>query len=123
MLIGLLMAVFLVGILYHVVGIGDAVLHRERMQDAADAAAFSGAVLHARGMNLVVLINIIMAALLAILVALKLLQSLLHIAIALCAALSFFVPALASAIPTLTTVERNVGNASRVLSFSVRSRG
>ena len=41
------------------------------MQEAADATAFSAAVLHARGMNLLVMINLIMACVLAVRVALK----------------------------------------------------
>ncbi len=74
MVLGLFMAVFAAGCLYYVVGIGDAIWQRERMQDAADAAAFSAAVLHARGMNLIALVNMTMAALLAVLIALKLVE-------------------------------------------------
>ncbi len=81
MIMGVFMAVMLVGLIYYVVGIGDAILYRERMQDAADSAAFAGAVLHARGMNFIALINIVMAALLAILVALKLVETLAWIGI------------------------------------------
>ncbi|MDP3276817.1 MAG: hypothetical protein Q8Q09_16575 [Deltaproteobacteria bacterium] len=69
MIIGLFFALFLVGALYYLLGIGASILYRERMQDAADSAAFAGAVLKARGMNLIALINIIIAALLAILIA------------------------------------------------------
>ncbi len=68
MIIGLFFALFLVGTLYYLIGIGEAIIYRERMQDAADTAAFAGAVLKARGMNLIALINIIMAGLLAILI-------------------------------------------------------
>lgn len=66
MVIGIFIAMMLVGMLYYVWGIGGAVLFRERMNDAADASAFSAGVVHARGMNLLVLINIIMAALAAV---------------------------------------------------------
>ncbi len=66
MVIGVFIAAMLVGILYYVWGIGGAVIFRERMQDAADASAFSAAVVHARGMNILVLLNIIMCALAAI---------------------------------------------------------
>ena len=45
MVIGVFFAVFLLAILYYLVGIGDAVLHRERMQDAVDAASLSAAFL------------------------------------------------------------------------------
>ena len=66
MVIGVFMSVMLVGVLYYVWGIGGAVLFRERMQDAADASAFGAAVVHARGMNIIALLNIIMAALAAV---------------------------------------------------------
>lgn len=74
MVVAVFMAAFLVGALWYVIGIGDAVLYRERMQDGADAVAYAGAVYHARGMNLIAMINVIMAGLLAVLVAMKLVQ-------------------------------------------------
>lgn len=63
MVMGVFIAVLLVGMIYYVWGIGDAIMYRERMQDASDTAAFSGAVIHARGMNMLALINVVMAAL------------------------------------------------------------
>jgi hypothetical protein len=109
MVMGVFMAVFLVGILFYTVGIGDALLHRERMQDAADAAAFSAAVVHARGMNVIVLINIIMAALMAILVALKVVETLIIVAIVLVTVMSYFTGgASASAIPVLEELRETV---------------
>lgn len=63
MVMGVFMAVLLVGMIYYVWGVGDAVMHRERMQDASDTAAFGAAVIHARGMNMLALLNMIMAAL------------------------------------------------------------
>jgi len=74
MVIALFMAIFATGCLHYLAGIAAAIAQRERMQDAADAAAFSSAVLHARGMNVIALINMTMAALLAVLIALKLVQ-------------------------------------------------
>jgi hypothetical protein len=71
MVMGVFMAVLLCGMLYYLVGIGETILYRERMQDGTDAGVFAAAVLHARGMNLIVLINMIMAAVLAVLVALR----------------------------------------------------
>ena len=44
MVMGVFIAVLLVGMIYYVWGIGDAIMHRERMQDASDTAAFSAAV-------------------------------------------------------------------------------
>ncbi|MBZ0118875.1 MAG: hypothetical protein K8H88_17890 [Sandaracinaceae bacterium] len=63
MVMGVFMAALLVGMIYYVWGIGDTIVVRERMQDAADTASFSAAVIHARGMNMLALINMIMAAL------------------------------------------------------------
>ena len=63
MVMGVFIAALLVGMIYYVWGIGDTIMHRERMQDAADTASFGAAVIHARGMNMLALINMIMAAL------------------------------------------------------------
>ena len=60
MLTGLFMSFFLVGSLWFVMGIGDATIFRDRMQEAADHAAFSSAALHAKGMNFISACNLIM---------------------------------------------------------------
>jgi hypothetical protein len=52
-------------------------MHRERMQDASDTAAFSAAVIHARGMNMLALINVVMAALAFVLATLATIASML----------------------------------------------
>lgn len=75
MIIGIFIAVLLVGMMYYVWGIGGSLLHRERMQDAADTAAFGAAVIHARGMNIISLLNIIMAALAAVATALEVIRN------------------------------------------------
>lgn len=114
--LGLFMAVFLTSAVFYLVGIGEAVLYRERMQDAADTAAFSAAVLHARGMNLLALINQIMAALLAILVALKLVEAVMSLAIVLISIASVFGgSALVTAIPTLTQLRQQTSELHRTL--------
>ncbi len=59
--IGLVLCVLLVGILWYVIGVGNALASRERAQEAADAVAFSTAVGQARGMNTLVLINLILS--------------------------------------------------------------
>ncbi len=63
MLIGLFLALAVVGGMWCLIGIGDAILARELSQEAADSAAFTNAVIHARGMNLIAFINIIVMAL------------------------------------------------------------
>jgi hypothetical protein len=80
MVLGIFMCSCIVGLLWYIAGIGDAIVYRERMQEAADAVAFSGATLHARGMNLIVLLNLLMAVILAVRVALKMLILVLGIA-------------------------------------------
>ena len=72
--VGTFMAVFLAAGLFFIVGTGEAIVYRERLQDASDAMAFSAAGIHARGMNIIVLINLIMAALVAILIFMRLLR-------------------------------------------------
>lgn len=56
MVLALPLAMVLVFALWHVARVGDAVLERERVQDAADAVAFESASLHARGMNALALL-------------------------------------------------------------------
>lgn len=63
LIIALPMTALLVGALFYVVSVGDAVLHRERLQDAADATAFESAVLHARAMNAEVALNLLSTSL------------------------------------------------------------
>ncbi|AKF05222.1 hypothetical protein [Sandaracinus amylolyticus] len=112
--IGLFFAVMLSGFLYYLIGIGETIVYRETMQDAADAGAFSAAVVHARGMNVLVLINLIMAALLAVLIALKLIETLIIGAIAVCAALAFVTfGATLAAIPPLNVARTAVSNVHR----------
>lgn len=74
---GLFACAFLIGALWYLLGIGDAILFKERMQDGADAVAFAPSVIHARGMNLIALLNLTMAAVLAVLVGVKITQVLL----------------------------------------------
>ncbi|MFT5356394.1 MAG: hypothetical protein ACI9KE_003619 [Polyangiales bacterium] len=87
MVIGLFMAVFLVGMLYYIVGLGDAIAYRERMQDTSDVGSFTAAVVNARGMNLIVMLNMIMAAIMAILLSLKVIEVVVTIAMGIAAAI------------------------------------
>ncbi len=80
MVMATFVAIFLVAVVYHVAGVGEAALEQQVMQDAADAVTFSSASVNSRGMNLLVIINRIMAAILAILVAVRLLEAILIVA-------------------------------------------
>jgi len=89
-LMGIPMVFFMIGMLYFVVGIGESIVARERLQDAADAGAFSAAIMHARGMNMIALVNQVMAALVALLVMVRLFQALMLAAAAVATALAFW---------------------------------
>lgn len=82
MVMGIFMACLLVGMLYYVMGIGETIMYRERMQDASDSGAFAAAVMHARGMNILALLNMVMAAVLGVLVAMKITLAIVTIAAA-----------------------------------------
>jgi hypothetical protein len=109
---GIFFAVFVVGMLYYMVGLGNAIYYRERLQDAADASAFGAAVVHARGMNTMALINMIMAAVLAILFTLKLVESLIAVATVVLAVLAIFGGATAGVATALEQVRQKVHSAA-----------
>ncbi len=71
MVIGLFMATLVVAMLYYVAGLGETIVFREAMQDAADASSIAGATIHARAMNLVALMNALMAGIFSVLVAIR----------------------------------------------------
>lgn len=60
MIVGLGMACFLIGSLWFMIGVGNAIVFRDLMQEAADSAAFTSAVIHAKGMNFISAINMIL---------------------------------------------------------------
>ncbi len=60
MIMGLFMALALIGMLWFLFGVGATLAFKEKMQQTADSAAFSAAAVHARDMNLIVAINMVM---------------------------------------------------------------
>jgi len=52
--------------MWFIVGIGEAIAVRDRAMEAADHAAFSAAAVHARGMNYISALNVLMASLTAV---------------------------------------------------------
>jgi len=62
MMMGLFMATFLIGTLWYMMGIGDALILHDRMQETADSVVFTSAAVHARGMNFIAAINVLMLA-------------------------------------------------------------
>jgi len=81
MLISLFMALFLIGTLYYVMGVGDAIIYRRIMQDGADAGAHAASVMGAKGMNLHALLNVVMAVTAGILLVIRSVEVLLEIII------------------------------------------
>lgn len=115
MVLALFMALFMVGVLYYLVGIGDAVLLRERLQQSADGGVYAAAVTHARGMNIVALINMTMAVLLAILVMLRVIVFVCVIAAGILAAMSWFCWPCAAAIPPTAIIAQQADQAFKML--------
>lgn len=60
LMVGLFMACFLIGSLWFLIGVGEAVVYRDKAQEVADVAVFASATVHARGMNMIAAINLIM---------------------------------------------------------------
>ena len=81
MLMSLFMALLLIGALYYILGVGDAVIYRRIMQDGADAGAHAASVMGAKGMNLHVLLNVVMAVTAGILLVIRSVEVLLEIVI------------------------------------------
>lgn len=93
MMMGLLMSCFLIGGLWFLIGIGDAMVFRERMQEAPDHAAFTSAVLHAKGMNFISLLNAVLLVLTIVYILMGIVHDILAV---LCVVTGFACPAFAS---------------------------
>ena len=78
MIIGTWMGLGLIGAIWYMLGVQDAVLRRDHAQEAADSIAFAGAVMHARGMNLIAAVNLVMMVLVVVLLLVKVYQEFLH---------------------------------------------
>lgn len=66
MVMGVFLACSMIAAMWYLMGIGDAILWRDRQQEAADSIAFTSAAVHARGMNFISMINIIMLLVVAV---------------------------------------------------------
>ncbi len=115
MVMGIFMCSCLAASLWYLAGIGDAILYRERMQEAADAVAFSDAALHARGMNLIVLINLVMAVILAVRVAVRVGKLVMTLAAVIFSGLAIINPGLLAAIPPTTAAAVLLNNADNAM--------
>ena len=61
----LVMGALMTGALFYVAAVGDAIIFRTELQNAADVTSFKSAVWHARGMNTITSLNQFMVAALA----------------------------------------------------------
>lgn len=60
MVVGIFFACAMIGLTWEFIGLGDAMIWRDRSQEVADSIAFSSASVHARAMNFIAFLNIIM---------------------------------------------------------------
>jgi hypothetical protein len=124
MLMSLFMALFLVGTLYYILGVGDAVIYRRLMQDGADAGAHAGSVMAAKGMNLHALLNVVMAVTAGILLVIRSVEVLLEIVLSVLyglAATILFAPKAVPLIGVLTPVESTVESVGDAVEQFVRA--
>jgi hypothetical protein len=82
-------SLLLVGMLWAIIGTGARVVQKETIQSSADAAAFSAAVIRAKGLNIIAFCNLVMALLLSILMLLRLIKGALTIVLGVCLAACF----------------------------------
>jgi len=57
MVMGVFLACSMIAAMWYMMGIGDAILWRDRQQEAADSIAFTSAAVHARGMNFIAMLT------------------------------------------------------------------
>lgn len=123
MLFSLFMALFLIGTIYYVLGVGDAVIYRRIMQDSADAGAHAASVMGAKGMNLHALLNVVMAVTAGILLVIRSVEVLLEIILSVLyglAASIIFAPKAVPLIGVLTPVESTVEHVGDTVEQFVR---
>jgi len=117
MIMSLFVGLLLIGALYYILGVGDALLYRRVMQDGADAGAFAASVIAAKGMNLHALLNVVMAVTAGVLLVIRSVEVLLEIILAILSGLAASVvlapkalPLIAAITPAEATVEK-IGDA------------
>lgn len=103
-------SLLLVGMLWAIIGTGARMVQKETIQSSSDAAAFSAAVIKAKGMNIIAFCNLVMALLLAIVMLLRMVKIALGVLMGITAAAcvaTFFFPgaaALCAFAPTATSM-------------------
>jgi hypothetical protein len=74
LVVGVPMGLFLTAALWHLVGVADAVLLSQLLRHSADQVAFESAIWHARGMNVIAVLNLLMTSLAGVFVAWRILE-------------------------------------------------
>src|SRR3954469_10691870 len=77
-------SLLLVAMAWAIIGTGARTAQKETIQSSADAAAFSAAVIKAKGLNIIAFCNLVMALLLAIIMLLRLIKGALLILLGVC---------------------------------------
>ncbi|KPK55246.1 MAG: hypothetical protein AMJ63_00230 [Myxococcales bacterium SG8_38_1] len=104
MIMSLFLGLLLIGALYYILGIGDALLYRRVMQDGADAGAFAASVIAAKGMNLHVLLNVVMAVTAGVLLVIRSVEVLLEIILAILSGLAASIVLAPKALPLIAAI-------------------
>jgi len=66
MVLGIFFACMMIGWMWMLIGLGDAIIWRDRSQEAADAMSYSSAAIQAQGMNLISFVNVLMLIMTAV---------------------------------------------------------
>lgn len=90
--LGIFMACFLIGCLWSLMGIGETLISRQLYQEVADNSSYSSATIHAKGMNLIAAINLMMLAIVFLYLILCVIVDLLLAAAAIACATIYGIP-------------------------------
>ncbi len=82
-------ALLVCAVVWALIGTGQRMVQKETIQRSADAAAFSSAVIKAKGLNLIAFCNLLMALLLAVIMLLRLIKGALATLVAICVVACF----------------------------------
>ncbi|HEY1954807.1 MAG TPA: hypothetical protein VGH28_04330 [Polyangiaceae bacterium] len=75
MVIGIFFACVMIGWMWTLVGLGDAMIWRDRSQESVDSIVYTSAAIHARGMNFISFCNIVMLLITAVYLAMAVIFS------------------------------------------------
>jgi hypothetical protein len=117
MFIALFMIMMLVGSLWGLIGIGDAVVHKAMTQEATDSGALSSATIQAKGMNVIAFLNCLLFAMTFIWIVICLIVDVLLVIIGLAISSivgTFAVPTL---ITTVYTIDQSIAGPYKEFMF------